>query len=112
MRTRAALIASIGLRPCTGAILVLVFANSLNLGWAGIASALAMAAGTAITVTSLATMAIRMRAMSFLSDESDASPLWRSVTAGAALLGGLAIFVLGATMILASFAPQHPLGMS
>ncbi|MEI2415822.1 nickel/cobalt transporter [Orrella sp. JC864] len=45
---------SVGLRPCTGAIIVLVFALSQQFYWAGIASALAMGLGTGLTVAALA----------------------------------------------------------
>jgi nickel/cobalt exporter len=50
-----------GLRPCSGAILVLVFALAQGLFWAGVASALAMGLGTAITVAALATLAVGAR---------------------------------------------------
>ncbi|WP_105385869.1 nickel/cobalt transporter [Neorhizobium alkalisoli] len=51
-------IIAVGLRPCSGAILVMSFAllNSLYLG--GILSVLAMSIGTAITVTILAMIAV------------------------------------------------------
>lgn len=51
-------IVAVGLRPCSGAILVMSFAllNGLYLG--GILSVLAMSLGTAITVTILATLAV------------------------------------------------------
>ena len=50
-----------GLRPCSGAILVLVFALAQGLFWAGVASAFAMGLGTAITVAALATLAVGAR---------------------------------------------------
>ena len=43
-------IVAVGLRPCSGAIIVLVFALAQGLFWAGIASTFAMGLGTAITV--------------------------------------------------------------
>ena len=43
-------ILAVGLRPCSGAILVLVFALAQGLFWAGIAATFAMGLGTAITV--------------------------------------------------------------
>ncbi len=53
-RRASAAIFSVGLRPCTGAIIVLVFALSQQFYWAGIASALAMGLGTGLTVAALA----------------------------------------------------------
>ena len=41
---------AVGLRPCSGAILVLVFALAQGLFWAGVAATFAMGLGTAITV--------------------------------------------------------------
>ena len=49
---------AVGLRPCSGAILVLVFALAQGMFWAGIASAFVMGIGTAITVAAIAVMAV------------------------------------------------------
>jgi len=51
-------IVAVGLRPCSGAIIVLVFALAQGLFWAGAASTLAMGLGTAITVATIATLAV------------------------------------------------------
>jgi nickel/cobalt exporter len=48
---------AVGLRPCSGAILVLVFALAQGLFWAGIAATFAMGLGTAITVAAIAVLA-------------------------------------------------------
>lgn len=47
-----------GLRPCSGAILVLVFSLAQGLFWAGIAATFLMGLGTAITVATIAVMAV------------------------------------------------------
>jgi nickel/cobalt transporter (NicO) family protein len=51
-------ILAVGLRPCSGAILVLVFALAQGLFWAGIAATFVMGLGTAITVAAIAVMAV------------------------------------------------------
>ena len=51
-------ILAVGLRPCSGAILVLVFALAQGLFWAGVAATFVMGLGTAITVTAIALMAL------------------------------------------------------
>jgi nickel/cobalt transporter (NicO) family protein len=51
-------IVAVGLRPCSGAIIVLVFASAQGLFWAGIASTFVMGLGTAITVAAIATLAV------------------------------------------------------
>jgi len=49
---------AVGVRPCSGAILVLVFALAQGLFWAGIAATFVMGLGTAITVATIAVMAV------------------------------------------------------
>jgi len=60
-RRALALAFAVGVRPCTGAILVLVFAIGQGLMWAGVLSTFAMALGTAITVSVLAASAVGFR---------------------------------------------------
>lgn len=51
-------IVAVGLRPCSGAILVLVFALAQGLFWAGVGATFMMGLGTAITVAAIATIAV------------------------------------------------------
>jgi nickel/cobalt transporter (NicO) family protein len=53
-----AAIFAVGIRPCSGAILVLVFALAQGLFWAGIAATFVMGLGTAITVATIAVLAV------------------------------------------------------
>src|SRR5262245_50007933 len=55
-------IVAVGLRPCSGAILVLVFALAQGLFWTGVISTFVMAVGTAITVAAIASLAVAARA--------------------------------------------------
>ncbi|WP_407166837.1 nickel/cobalt transporter [Bradyrhizobium sp. ORS 111] len=54
-------IVAVGIRPCSGAILVLVFALAQGLFWAGIAATFVMGLGTAITVAAIAIVAVSAR---------------------------------------------------
>src|SRR5271169_3468973 len=54
-------IVAVGLRPCSGAIIVLVFALAQGLFWIGVASTFVMGLGTAITVAAVATLAVAAR---------------------------------------------------
>ena len=54
-------IVAVGLRPCSGAIIVLVFALAQGLFLAGVASTFVMGLGTAITVAAIATIAVGAR---------------------------------------------------
>ncbi|MEC6796503.1 nickel/cobalt transporter [Photobacterium sp. S4TG1] len=58
LREYIVIIFSIGIRPCTGAILVLLFANMVGLYWLGVASAILMAVGTALTTSVIALMTL------------------------------------------------------
>jgi nickel/cobalt exporter len=51
-------VVAVGLRPCSGAILVLVFALAQGLFWVGVASTFMMGIGTFITVAAIATIAV------------------------------------------------------
>jgi nickel/cobalt transporter (NicO) family protein len=89
-------IVAVGLRPCSGAILVLVFALAQGLFWAGVASTLVMGLGTAITVAAIATIAVGAKswAKRFADARSGYGMLaMRGIEAGAALViiafGGL-----------------------
>jgi nickel/cobalt exporter len=53
---------AVGLRPCSGAILVLVFALAQGLFWAGVVATFVMGIGTAITVAVIATIAVGAKA--------------------------------------------------
>jgi nickel/cobalt exporter len=58
-----AAIVAVGLRPCSGAILVLVFALAQGLFWAGVVSTFVMGLGTGITVAVIATLAVGAKAL-------------------------------------------------
>lgn len=95
---------SIGLRPCSGAIMALAVAASWGLWSAGIAMTFAMAAGTACTVLLLAILTVygRERLLS-----KSASTLWQSRLHGVAMVGGMLLVFLAGLMLAASFTPNH-----
>jgi nickel/cobalt exporter len=63
LRRGLSAIIAVGLRPCSGAIIVLVFALAQGLFWVGVASTFAMGLGTAITVAAIATLAVGARGL-------------------------------------------------
>jgi ABC-type nickel/cobalt efflux system permease component RcnA len=98
---------SVGIRPCTGAILVLVFALSQGLLWAGVFATFAMAIGTAITVSVLATLAVGSRdlAARFGGEGSG----WATLVADSAgLIGASLVLLMGAVFFMGSLQPQAP----
>jgi len=99
--------ALVGLRPCTGALIVLVVALHQGLYWAGVASTFVMALGTSITVSLLAVMAVASRDLA--TRLAGTSELWVGrVEAFAKIGGGLAMVLVGLAFFLASLHP-HPL---
>jgi ABC-type nickel/cobalt efflux system permease component RcnA/ABC-type uncharacterized transport system substrate-binding protein len=57
-REALGVVLAVGFRPCSGALIVMVFALSQGVLWAGIAAVFLMGVGTAITVATLATIAM------------------------------------------------------
>lgn len=99
---------AIGIRPCTGAIGVLFVANGLGLMWAGIASTFAMSIGTAITVSTLAALAVGSRDLATrIAGTSDNSWAARTQTA-IGLVGATLVFVLGSTFFFYSLSTPQP----
>jgi nickel/cobalt transporter (NicO) family protein len=56
-------IVTVGIRPCSGAILVLVFALAQGLFWAGVTATFVMGLGTAITVAAIAVIAVSAKGL-------------------------------------------------
>jgi nickel/cobalt transporter (NicO) family protein len=54
---------AVGLRPCSGAIIVLVFALAQGMFWIGVGATMLMGLGTFITVAAIATLAVGSRAV-------------------------------------------------
>jgi nickel/cobalt exporter len=63
LRRGLSAIVAVGLRPCSGAIIVLVFALAQGVFWIGVASTFLMGVGTAITVALIATLAVGARGL-------------------------------------------------
>lgn len=93
-------ILAVGIRPCSGAIIVLSFAllNGLYLG--GILSVFAMAIGTAITVSTLATLAVTAKntAVKFANSEHAAYRIGSSIE----ILGAVLVILLGILLLSAA----------
>ncbi|KQZ96445.1 nickel/cobalt transporter [Achromobacter sp. Root565] len=90
---------AVGLRPCSGALIVLVFALSQNFFLAGVASALAMGLGTGLTVAVLACLAVAAggAATRLGSRLSGAGAAWLRYAIEA--LAAMAVLLLGVTLL-------------
>jgi nickel/cobalt transporter (NicO) family protein len=92
---------AVGLRPCSGALLVMTFAllNGLVLG--GVLSVLAMALGTAITVSALASLAVGAKGLA-LRLSGPGSRRAGIVASGIEIGAAVLVILLGALLLAAS----------
>ncbi len=106
-RKMLAVVFSVGVRPCSGAVLVLVFALTQGLFWAGVAATFAMAFGTAITVAVLATLALGSRELALKLGGTGGA--WANAVWTACAIGGSTLILLfGAILFAASLGPARP----
>lgn len=101
-RTAWSAVAAVGIRPCSGALIVLSFAFLNGLWVGGVLSVLAMAVGTAITVSILATLAVTAKnwAVLFAGDGRVGNYVHAAFEIGGAAL----VFLLGLLLLSASLA--------
>ena len=97
---------TVGIRPCSGAILVLVFALAQGLFWAGVAATLVMGLGTAITVAAIAIIAVSAKGLAQRfagSRDGGGAVVMRGIEFGAAAL----VLLFGAGLLLGYIAAER-----
>ena len=101
-KTAWSAVAAVGLRPCSGALIVLTFAFLNGLFVGGVLSVFAMAVGTAITVSVLATMAVTAKnwAVAYAGD----GRMGNRVHATIEIAGAAMVLLLGLLLLTASLA--------
>ena len=99
-RTAWSAVVAVGIRPCSGALIVLSFAFLNGLWAGGILSVLAMAVGTAITVSVLATLAVTAKnwAVLFAGDGRMGNRVHAAFEIGGAAL----VMIMGLLLLSAS----------
>lgn len=108
----AGLVLAVGIRPCSGAVLVLLFALAQGVLLAGIAATFAMALGTAVTVSLLAVLTLYSKrlALALVGEGNDARAAWvEGAYRALAFLGAGLLLLLGAGLFWGSLAPAGPL---
>lgn len=98
---------TVGIRPCTGAIVLLLFCLVQGVFVAGIAGAFAMAAGTGITVAILAIGAVYGRRL--IGGVAEATDRAAGVQRTVAVLGWLAVAGFGSMLFAAAW--RGPAGL-
>ncbi len=95
------IVIAVGIRPCTGALIVLAFAIAMGIFWAGVLATFAMAVGTATTVAILVCFAAGARnmAMRFTGEESRFA---YSLRRGIEIAGSVAVLILGLSLLISA----------
>jgi nickel/cobalt transporter (NicO) family protein len=99
-------VVTVGIRPCSGAILVLVFALAQGLFWAGVAATFVMGLGTAITVATIAIIAVSAKGLAqrmTASRDGGGALLMRGIEFGAAGL----VLLFGVGLLLGYVAAER-----
>ena len=110
LRRGLAAIVAVGLRPCSGAIIVLVFALAQGLFWIGVASTFVMGLGTAITVAAIATLAIGARGLA--GRLAEAKPgVGMLLVRGLETAAALVIVLFGAALLTGYMVSERLMGV-
>tara|TARA_Y100000588_G_scaffold152370_1_gene166502 strand:+ start:276 stop:1193 length:918 start_codon:yes stop_codon:yes gene_type:complete len=114
LKAMALIVLTIGLRPCTGAVLILVFAKVSKQDLTGVLAVMAMSAGTAIAVGTLACLTVFMRdwASARMASSERHAGILKFGQSAALTIGGIILLLLGASLLMTSFrTAAHPLGL-
>ncbi|MTD28534.1 nickel/cobalt transporter [Erwinia sorbitola] len=95
-KTKAAVVLSMGLRPCSGAIMMLLFSKVIGVYVWGVLSALVMALGTALTVSGMALVVQLSRSLAQRLTRNSGAAAWHNVLLNClALTGGVLLVAAG-----------------
>ena len=100
-RGALAVVTSIGMRPCSGSVLLVGAASLLGHYWAGVLAVLAMAGGTALTVSALALASVVARG--WAERRLQHAFRWQGLQRGfrwVGFAGGLLILLLGLSLFM------------
>jgi len=95
-------LASTAFRPCTGALIVLVFSISQRLWGIGILSTLLMGFGTAMTVSVVAILAVFAHKFAFVLASAD-SRLGHKTVRGIEVCGAIVVLAVGGLLVAGVF---------
>jgi nickel/cobalt exporter len=100
-------ILAVGIRPCSGAIIILVFALTQGLFLAGVAATFVMAIGTGLTVAALAVLAVSARGLAVRLTGGE-SRLALGALKAVEIAAALAILLFGLLMLGGAIAGGLP----
>ncbi len=102
------IIFSIGIRPCSGAIMMLLFSQVIGLYWLGMVSAFVMAAGTALTTSVIALMAVSGKKLAQRYLHYNA-PIFELGILGLRLLAGVLLILMSIVMLQSNLYGMTPI---
>lgn len=108
LRRAAAAVVAVGLRPCSGAIIVLVFALAQGVLWLGVAATAAMSFGTAMTVAGIAAIAVFAKRLAVRLAATSAGGGALALHA-LELLGAVLVALFGALLLAGFMASERML---
>lgn len=100
-------IVAVGVRPCSGAIIVLVFALSQGLLAAGIAATIVMGLGTGLTVAALAGLAVSAKGLAVRLAGAD-TPAAANAVRALEVLAAAGILIFGLVLLGGALAEGLP----
>ena len=104
----AGLVIAVGIRPCSGAVLVLLFALAQGVFLSGVAATFAMSFGTAVTVSVLAVLTVYSKRLALMVVGAKAG--WvEAAYRGLAFLGAGLLLLLGGALFWGSLGAGGPL---
>ena len=98
---------AVGLRPCSGAILVLVFALAQGLFLGGIAATFVMGFGTALTVSAIAVLAVSAKGLARRLTAGSSDGRGAVVLRGLEFAAACMVLVLGSGLLLGYLAAER-----
>ncbi len=114
-RAKSVIVLLMGMRPCSGAIMLLLFSKVIGVFNWGIAAVMAMAAGTSLTISSLALLVHSCRQLAVRLSANRAPALWRQAGWATLMLTGGLILLAASLVMWCTTMPQgsslHPSGI-
>ncbi|WP_343554273.1 nickel/cobalt transporter [Pantoea sp.] len=110
-KTQALVVFSMGLRPCSGAIMMLLFAKVIGVYAWGVASAVAMAIGTALTVSAMGLLVQRSRRLAEKLGAGNGNSQRVKMLMSLLALAGGALLVLAGMVLWQAARPMMSSGL-
>ena len=101
----AAVVMAVGIRPCSGAVIILLFTLAHGVFAIGVGATFAMSVGTAITVSALAALTVMSR--QFAMRLAGTNTKWAGrLHGGLSVAGAVAVLGFGTLLLVAAVGPQ------